>query len=90
MPIIKQVAISMCLMALANYAFTQSHTMAEGEAPAEEQSNGYFEIITSIINAYSFEEDEGNVGNEFHLSYWLQHGLGIGLSITTKLQQEGL
>lgn len=57
---------------------------------AEQHSKGYFEIITSIINAYSLEEDEGSVGNEFHLTYWFNDQFGSGLSITTKLIEDGL
>ncbi|MEM6397807.1 MAG: hypothetical protein AAF741_15770 [Bacteroidota bacterium] len=60
------------------------------ETPLEQHSRGYFEVIASIINSNSLEEDEGNVGNEFHLTYWFNGKLGTGLSLTTKLAEDEL
>ena len=86
----KQLALSLCLVLLANYTFAQSHEVHEISTKQHNGNKGYFEVITSIINASSLETDEGNVGNEFHLTYWFNHRLGSGVSITTKLEEGGL
>ncbi|MEL7248342.1 MAG: hypothetical protein AAFO03_07980 [Bacteroidota bacterium] len=87
---IKQVTLCLCLTATLNSTFAQSHSDAVTEHQSEQHSEGYFEVIASIINANSLDADEGSVGNEFHLTYWFNHRFASGVSITTKLEEEGL
>mgnify|MGYP001803696840 CR=1 FL=1 len=88
MSINKKFIIKLLIVLIANYTFAQTHTV--NEASTKHHNEGYFEVIASIINTNSFEEDEGNVGNELHLTYWFNHKLGSGLSLTTKLDEDEL
>ncbi|MEL6141965.1 MAG: hypothetical protein AAFU67_10140 [Bacteroidota bacterium] len=88
MNLIKQLTLSLCLLLLANYNFAQTHEVHELSTEQHGNNEGYFEVIASIINVISLEGDEGNIGNEFHLTYWFNHQLGSGVSITTKLEED--
>lgn len=69
------------------------HSLAQVHAPQKqqpEQIEKYIEVITSIINAHSLEENEGSIGNELHLTYWFRKGLGAGLSLTAKVRETEL
>ncbi|MEM6633416.1 MAG: hypothetical protein AAF694_27330 [Bacteroidota bacterium] len=69
------------------------HSLAQAHATQEqrpEHSEKYVEIITSIINAHSLEENEGSIGNELHVTYWFQKGLGAGISLTAKVKETKL
>ncbi len=88
MQIVKLFALNLSLLFFANYAFSQTHT--EHKAETKDHNEGYFEVIASIVNANSFKEDEANIGNELHLTYWFNRRLGGGLSLTTKLHEEEL
>lgn len=86
MPLIRSVTICLCLLVATESALAQSHM----DTPSEQHGDGYFEVVASIINANSFAGEEGNVGNEFHFTYWFNHRFASGLSLTTKLQEGGL
>lgn len=77
--------IILTLLLSTNYAFSQTHP--EHEIIIEESKGGYFELVTSIINSHSFNEDEVNTANELHALYWFNHRLGGGLSLTSKLHE---
>ena len=53
-----------------------------------EEENPIMEIISSAIYVYSLEENEGYLGTELHLTYWINHTWGAGLSYTAKFEEE--
>ncbi|MEM8565416.1 MAG: hypothetical protein AAGF85_03085 [Bacteroidota bacterium] len=90
MTLIKQLTLSLCFLLLGNYTFAQAHGVHESSTQQHDDNKGYFEVIASIINVISLEGGEGSIGNEFHLTYWFNHQFGSGVSLTTKLEEEGL
>ncbi|MEN0003001.1 MAG: hypothetical protein AAF798_02615 [Bacteroidota bacterium] len=80
----KQIILILCVTVGTNPIFSQTHNAVGHTEPTNE---GYFEVIASIINANAFDGEGGNVGNEFHLTYWFNHQLGTGVSLTTKLHE---
>lgn len=87
---ITKTTLLFCLLLFSNFSFSQSHETQQNHATKNKHNQGFFEVIASIINANSIEEDEGSIGNEFHLTYWFNHRFGSGLSVTTKVQEDGL
>ena len=62
--------------------FAQEHDALENSEDLR------WEAIVSGIYSYSFEEEETVFGNEFHLTYWITHKWGTGLSYTLKYEDD--
>lgn len=87
MSLLNWIAIVSWLLLPIEYIMAQSQDSHEH---FPQQNEGYFEVIGSIINSHSLEENEGTIGNELHITYWVNRQLGAGVSLTTKLHEEDL
>ena len=65
-------------MLIFNIAIASDHN------ETSKKEKGIYEIITTGLYSYSPNENHGVFGAEFHLTYWVNHHWGGGLSYTGK------
>jgi len=75
------------ILILSFTTVTIGHAQTDNEHHSTEEKPVY-EIITSGIYSYLFEEDEGSFGTEIHFTYWFDHTWGGGISYTAKFEDE--
>ncbi len=75
------------ILILSFTVITIGNAQTEKQHHSEEEKPVY-EIITSGIYSYLFEEEEGSFGTEVHFTYWFNHTWGGGLSYTAKFEEE--
>lgn len=77
-------SIFLCQIILAQHHESEEHKDSHHSG----KEKGIYEIITSVIGAYSFEHEEWTPGTEFHFTYWFNHTWGTGVSYTAKYEEE--
>lgn len=55
-----------------------------------DHTNGIWETIATGIVSYSFGEEEAIAGSELHVTYWMTHQYGTGMSYTARFAHEEL
>ena len=75
-------------MKIGLLAISPSYAQHVHEEAHISKEKGIYEIISTGIYAYSFEEEAGSPATEFHFTYWFNHTYGSGLSYTLKYGEE--
>ncbi|PHR27352.1 MAG: hypothetical protein COA38_13455 [Fluviicola sp.] len=80
---IEKVIVSILLLVVSTVVLGQHE-----ETNKEHKERGVYELISSGIYSYSFHDKTGEVGAEFHFTYWFNHKWGAGISYTAKFKDE--